>query len=75
MDNNLYNHPTNPNWVDQHLVRVIEADKEKASRFSDPMFIDVENDNFGFKEGRPAIALCIEALDVAKMRKITIVRP
>jgi hypothetical protein len=71
MEVNLYYHPTNPNWVDQHLVKLRAVDKEKNSLFSDPLFIDPANGNFGFKEGSPAIALGIEALDVSKMGRLT----
>lgn len=41
--------------------------KEKASLVGDPLFIDPENGNFGFKEGSPALKLGIERLDVSKM--------
>ncbi|MEQ8556525.1 MAG: right-handed parallel beta-helix repeat-containing protein [Cyclobacteriaceae bacterium] len=67
MDSNLYYHPTNPNWMDAHFARTREAGLERASRFSDPMFIDPDNGDFGFKEGSPAVELGIEKLDVSKM--------
>jgi len=67
MDSNLYYHPGDPTWMDEHLQRMQAIGKEKASRFADPMFIDPPGENFGFKEGSPAIELGIEALDVSKM--------
>lgn len=67
MDSNLYYHPTNPQWMDEHLLRMRVAGLEKASIVGDPMFIDPENRNFGFKEGSPALKLGIEELDVSKM--------
>jgi hypothetical protein len=71
MEANLYYHATNPNWVDQHLVKLRAAGKENSSLFADPMFIDSANGDFGFKEGSPAITLGIEALDVSKMGRLT----
>lgn len=67
MDSNLYYHPTDPTWMDEHLQRMQAIGKEKASLVGDPMFIDPENGNFGFKEGSPALKLGIEPLDVSKM--------
>ncbi len=67
MDSNLYFHPTNPNWMDEHLAKMREVGNEKASLFADPMFVDPENGDFGFKEGSPALELGIEELDVSIM--------
>jgi len=67
MDSNLYYHPTNANWMDKHLARMHEAENEHASLFADPLFVDPENGDFGFKEGSPALKLGIESLDVSKM--------
>lgn len=67
MDSNLYYHPTDPTWMDGHLKRMQAVGKEKASLFADPMFKDPAADDFGFKEGSPAIGLGIEPLDVSKM--------
>ncbi|WP_405603946.1 right-handed parallel beta-helix repeat-containing protein [Polaribacter sp. Asnod1-A03] len=70
MDGNLYYHPKNPNWMTSHFKRIRSKGKEKMSQFGDPMFIDIENGNFGFKEGSPALKLGIEPLDVSKMGMI-----
>ena len=67
MDYNLYYHPTDAHWMDAHFARMRKLGLEQNSIFADPMFIDPENGNFGFKEGSPAIALGIEALDVSQM--------
>ncbi|MBU2929885.1 right-handed parallel beta-helix repeat-containing protein [Winogradskyella psychrotolerans] len=67
MDSNLYYHPTNPNFMEAHFKRMRAAGKEESSRFAEPMFIDVAGENFGFKEGSPALELGIEPLDVSKM--------
>lgn len=67
MDSNLYYHPTNPNWMDEHFAEMRVVGKEQNSLFANPMFIDPADGNFGFKEGSPAIKLGIEALDVSKM--------
>jgi parallel beta-helix repeat protein len=70
MDGNLYFNPINSNWMDVHLARMQAINKEKKSLFGDPMFIDIENGNFGFKEGSPALKLGIEPLDISKMGMI-----
>ena len=67
MDSNLYYHPGNPNWMDEHFIKMRAVGKEQASLFNEPMFIDPEGGNFGFKEGSPALKLGIEPLDVSKM--------
>ncbi|MDB4199416.1 right-handed parallel beta-helix repeat-containing protein, partial [Polaribacter sp.] len=70
MDGNLYFNPNNPNWMDQHFKRMRAIGKEKTSLFGDPLFIDIENGNFGFKEASPALKLGIEPLDISKMGMI-----
>jgi len=67
MDSNLYYNPADPNWMDEHFMKMRAAGKEKASLFGDPMFIDPEGGNFGFKEGSPALTLGIEPLDVSEV--------
>ena len=67
MDSNLYYHPTDPAWMDEHLKRMHAIDKEKASLFADPMFTDPAGGDFSFKAGSPALKLGIEPLDVSKM--------
>jgi len=70
MDSNLYYHPTNPNWMDEHLKKMQAIGKEQASLFGDPMFTDPADGDFSFKPGSPALKLGIEALDVSKMGRI-----
>ena len=67
MDSNLYYHPADPNWMDEHFKQMRAVGKEQASLFGEPMFIDPEGGNFGFREGSPALKLGIEPLDVSKM--------
>jgi len=67
MVSNLYYHPTNPGWIDEHLQKMRSVGKEQASLFADPMFENPSVGDFGFQAGSPAIELGIEALDVSKM--------
>lgn len=67
MDSNLYYHPTNLKWMDKHLTKLRAVGKEKASLFTDPMFVGPEDGDFNFKKGSLAIKLGIEPLDASKM--------
>ena len=67
MDSNLYYHPTDPHWMDEHFQKMRAVGKEKASLVGDPLFVDPAGGDFSFKEGSPAIKLGIEPLDVSKM--------
>ncbi|TWU46108.1 hypothetical protein Poly51_55030 [Rubripirellula tenax] len=67
MDMNLYFHPTDPHWADDHLQKMVAVGKEKSSRFGDPMLIDPAGGNFGFRQESVAPGLGIESLDVSKM--------
>ena len=67
IDSNLYFHPTDPAWMNEHFKRMRAIGKEKASLFADPMFTDPAGGDFSFKEGSPALELGIEPLDVSKM--------
>ena len=70
MDSNLYYHPTDPDWVDEHLQTMRAAGKEKASLIGDPLFVDPAGGDFGFQPGSPALDLGIEPLDVSKMGRL-----
>ena len=70
MDKNLYYHPTDPHWVDEHLQKMRAVGKETASRFGDPLFVDPAGGDFSFRPGSPALALAIEPLDVSKMGRL-----
>jgi dienelactone hydrolase len=52
---------------DQYLARMRDFGKEEASLFADPLFNDLEGEDFDFREGSPALKLGIESLDVSKM--------
>ena len=67
MDSNLYYHPTNPQWMNEHFIKMQTVGKERASLFANPMFVNPSGGDFRFKEGSPAIKLGIEELDVSKM--------
>jgi len=67
MDSNLYFHPTDPAWIDEHLERMQAIGKEKASVFGDPLFVNPEAGDFGFQPGSPALKLGIEPLDTSRM--------
>lgn len=67
MDSNLYFHPTDSHWMDEHLFKMRAVGKEKVSLFGDPLFKDPAAGDFSFRPGSPALALGIEALDVSKM--------
>jgi len=70
MDSNLYYHPTDSHWVDEHLLKMQAVGKEKASLFGDPLFTDPAGGDFSFRPGSPALALGIESLDVSKMGRL-----
>ena len=70
MDSNLYYHPTDPHWVDEHLMKMRAVGKEKASLVGDPLFVDPASGDFSFQPGSPALDLGIESLDVSKMGRL-----
>ncbi|MCK0160539.1 right-handed parallel beta-helix repeat-containing protein [Allomuricauda sp. F6463D] len=70
MDSNLYYHPRNPEWMDEHFVKMRAVGKEQMSMFANPMLVDPAGGDFGFKPDSPAIKLGIETLDVSKMGRI-----
>jgi len=70
MDSNLYYHPADSHWMDEHLTKMQAAGLEKASLFGDPLFVDPEGGDFSFRPGSPALALGIEPLDVSKMGRL-----
>jgi len=70
MDKNLYFHPTDPNWVDEHLLKMRAVGKEATSVFGDPLFVDPASGDFSFRSDSPALTLGIEPLDVSKMGRL-----
>jgi len=70
MDSNLYHHPTNPTWMDDHLLKMRAVGQEKASLLGDPLFVDPASGDFGFQDGSPAITLGIEPLSTSKMGRL-----
>jgi hypothetical protein len=69
-DKNLYYHPMDPHWMDEHLQRMRAAGLEIGSLVGDPMFVDPAGGDFSFRPGSPAIELGIEPLDVSKMGRL-----
>jgi len=67
MDANLYYHPTDPSWMDEHFEKMRAIGKERSSLFADPLFVDPESEDFTFQDGSPAPALGIEPLGVSRM--------
>ncbi|TWU32529.1 right-handed parallel beta-helix repeat-containing protein [Novipirellula artificiosorum] len=70
MDNNLYYHPTDSHWMDEHLLKMRAVGKEKESLVGDPLFVDPAGGDFSFRPGSPALTLGIEPLDVSKMGRL-----
>ncbi|EMI43320.1 right-handed parallel beta-helix repeat-containing protein [Rhodopirellula sp. SWK7] len=70
MESNLYYHPTDPHWMDEHLIKMRAVGKEKASRVGDPLFVDPAGGDFNFRPSSPALELGIETLDVSKMGRL-----
>jgi len=70
MDKNLYYHPTDLHWMDEHLLKMQAVGKDKANLFGDPLFVDPAGGDFSFRPGSPALALGIEPLDVSKMGRL-----
>ncbi|WP_231617416.1 putative glycoside hydrolase [Novipirellula aureliae] len=70
MESNLYYHPTDSHWMDEHFSKMRAVGKEKDSLFGDPLFTDPASGDFSFRPGSPALALGIEALDVSKMGRL-----
>ncbi len=70
MDSNLYYHPTDSHWMDEHLAEMRAVGNEHASLVGDPLFKDPANGDFGFKEDSPALKIGIEPLDTTKMGRL-----
>ncbi|MCM2369621.1 right-handed parallel beta-helix repeat-containing protein [Aporhodopirellula aestuarii] len=70
MNANLYYHPTNPHWMDEHFAKMRAIDKERSSLVGDPLFNDPSTGDFSFRPGSPALTLGIEPLDASKMGRL-----
>ncbi|MDF7801641.1 right-handed parallel beta-helix repeat-containing protein [Pontiellaceae bacterium B1224] len=70
MDSNLYYHPADAHWMDEHFLILRAAGLEQASTFGDPLFVDPVAGDFSFQPGSPALALGIEPLDTSKMGRL-----
>jgi hypothetical protein len=70
MDSNFYFHPTDPHWVEAHLLRMQAVGKEPHRISADPLFFYPSAGDFSFQAGSPALLLGIEPLDVLQMGRI-----
>lgn len=70
MNSNLYYHPTDSHWMDEHLMELRAGGNETDSLFGDPLFKDPAKGDFSFKAGSPALELGIEPLDTSKMGRL-----
>ena len=70
MDQNLYYHPADPHWMDEHLLKMRAVGNETASLVGDPLFVDPAGGDFSFQPNSPALDLGIESLDVSKMGRL-----
>jgi hypothetical protein len=65
-DHNLYHCTVDPQWAAAHLEKERRFGIEKDSRSDDPLFRDINANDFGFKAGSPATAMGIEPIDVSE---------
>jgi hypothetical protein len=54
-DFNLYYNTKDPNWNKDRLAQLKKRGLELNSIIADPLFVDVEHENFQFKENSPAL--------------------
>jgi len=54
-DFNLYYNTKDPNWNKDRLAQLKKRGLEVNSIIADPLFVDVEHENFQFKENSPAL--------------------
>ena len=66
-DCNLYHCTVTPRWAAAHLERERQFGIEKNSRSCDPLFRDINANDFGFKAGSPAASIGIEPIDIGEV--------
>ncbi len=65
-DYNLYWCSADDHWASAHLKSQRAVGNEVHSVQADPLFVDLEGGDFGFRPGSPALTLGIEPLDASK---------
>ncbi|MDD2762834.1 MAG: right-handed parallel beta-helix repeat-containing protein [Opitutaceae bacterium] len=65
-DYNIYFNTQDPAWLDQHFAEVRPSGVEIHSLFADPLFSDLENENFLLKPESPALKLGFEQIDITE---------
>ncbi len=65
-DRNLYHCTVDPSWGTAHLAEERQFGIEEHSRLADPLFLDIDANDFRFNPGSPAPTLGIEPIDVGK---------
>jgi hypothetical protein len=63
-DYNLYYSSIDSNWGKSHLVQERAFGIEQNSISADPLFVDLDQGNFQFREGSPAVKLGFKPIDV-----------
>ncbi len=59
-DHNIYFSTVDPEWGNKHLEHYQKLEVEMHSIAADPMFVDIENENFQFKTESPALKMGFE---------------
>lgn len=67
VDNNLYFCTEDEHWADEHLKQQRGKGNEAGSRQADPLFADIDGDDFSFPADSPAAALGIRPLDTRQI--------
>jgi len=67
MDKNLYFSPSNPKSAAKYMKKNQTKDADRNSTIADPLFVDVENENFTLKPDSPALKLGIKQIDFSKI--------
>lgn len=64
-DYNLYFSPEDPHWQKQNLAEWRSSGVEHNSRLADPRFVDIEQGNYSFAPGSPALEMGIRPVDIS----------
>jgi hypothetical protein len=67
VDNNIYWCTDNPASAKKQLKELQDAGHDKHSVSADPLFVDIDNNNFMFKPGSPAFELGIRPIDTSNI--------
>ena len=67
VDRNIYFCMEDEHWADEHLQQQRDKGNEAGSRQADPLFANIDGDDFSFPADSPAAALAIRPLDTHQM--------